>query len=197
MTLTQRPRGGIEVRAVRRVAALGRSTVTSTACTADLRQRALPRGRGRRRRPPGSRRTAGIWKNSLGMAKSPISTLRNCSREPSARANPNSNAPPNAPHGVHLPKISAARAMKPAEFVMLSSKPDWASIENHAPARPGDEATEDHRLVAGDDDTDADAFRRRAGSRRRIGRAVPTACGTSPATSGRRWRTSRSGSGRR
>ena len=45
-------------------------------------------------------------------------------------------APPKAPHGVHLPKIMAARAMNPAALVMLSSNPDWDSIENHAPANP-------------------------------------------------------------
>ena len=35
-----------------------------------------------------------------------------------------------------MPKIMAARAMNPAAFVMLSSKPDCDSIENQAPASP-------------------------------------------------------------
>ena len=63
--------------------------------------------------------------------------------------------------------------MKPVPLVMLSSKPACDSSENHAPAEPGDEPADDHGLVADLDRRRCRASRRRAGSRRRTGRAGP------------------------
>ena len=57
-------------------------------------------------------------------------------RAPRARVKPNSMAPAKAVHGRHLPKMRAARAMKPVPLVMLSSKPACDSSENQAPASP-------------------------------------------------------------
>src|SRR5438105_5758509 len=53
-----------------------------------------------------------------------------------ASATPNSNAAPHAPNGVHLPKIIAARAMKPRPLVMSGSKCGTDSRVKYAPPSP-------------------------------------------------------------
>src|SRR4051794_11044404 len=54
----------------------------------------------------------------------------------SAVVNPNSSAASVAPTGLHRPKISAARAMKPRPLVMLLLKLPTAPIVRNAPPTP-------------------------------------------------------------
>ena len=55
---------------------------------------------------------------------------------PIASEKPNSSAPPNAPIGVHRPKITAARAMNPRLAVIPFWNEAFASSVSQAPARP-------------------------------------------------------------
>jgi hypothetical protein len=92
-----------------------------------------------------------------GMATGGVVAVR---RTCNLSVNPKSNAAATAPRGLHRPKMTAARAMKPLPDEMLALKAPEPPIVSVAPASPAIEAADYDVAIAYGSDSDADGVGR-------------------------------------